>query len=305
MPWLALKLPSSLVPCLPRRSTREPFGCKHSRLAGRPVHAGTSTAIAKLSGYQGPLFPLTLANGSTFQEGFVRGTERQPRFGPDNLLVRPTIVETMSWPKTETDERSGEGAMSDAREERFCALYESTRPRIIAYALRRTSSREDAADVVAETFEIAWRRVDDVPAGQAGLLWLYVTARYVVANHGRRARRRDETMTRLAEELRGVPLRTEASHEESLVMQSSLASLSPDERELLMLAGWEGLSAAEIGRVLGCSPVAARIRLHRARVRLKSTMTDLVPLEKRAATYGHEQGNGVERNDTPEEVLEP
>jgi RNA polymerase sigma-70 factor, ECF subfamily len=194
--------------------------------------------------------------------------------------------------------------MSDAREDRFCALYESTRPRIIAYALRRTSSREDAADVVAETFEIAWRRLDDVPAGHAGLLWLYVTARYVVANHGRRARRRDATISRLAEELRGVPLRSEAPDEESLVMQSSLASLSPDERELLMLAGWEGLSAAEIGLVLGCSPVAARIRLHRARVRLKSAMADLGPLEKHAETYGHEQMKGAVNGNIPEEVHE-
>ena len=60
----------------------------------------------------------------------------------------------------------------------------------------------------------------------------------------------DETrhMTRLAEELRGVSLRTEGPDEESLVMQSCLESLSPDEREILMLAGWEGLNAAEIGR---------------------------------------------------------
>lgn len=195
--------------------------------------------------------------------------------------------------------------MSDAREDRFRVLYESTRLRIIAYALRRTSSREDAADVVAETFEIAWRRLDDVPAGHAGLLWLYVTARYVVANHGRRARRRDATVTRLAEELRGVPLRTEGPDEESLVMRSSLSSLSPDERELLMLAGWEGLSAAEIGRVLGCSPVAARIRLHRARIRLRSSMEDLGPPEKHVASYGHEQGTGAKSSSIPEEVLEP
>jgi len=53
-------------------------------------------------------------------------------------------------------------------EDRFCALYEWTRPRIIAYALRRTSSREDAADIVAETYEVAWRRLEDVPAGSAG-----------------------------------------------------------------------------------------------------------------------------------------
>ena len=155
--------------------------------------------------------------------------------------------------------------MSEAREDRFCGLYEWTLPQILAYALRRTASRDDAADILAETYEIAWRRLDDVPTGQAGLLWLYVTARYVLANHGRRVRRRDEVTVRLAQELRGVELREEAPDAESVVMQLCLKALTPDERELLMLAGWEGLSAAQLGRVLGCSPTAARIRLHRAR----------------------------------------
>jgi RNA polymerase sigma-70 factor (ECF subfamily) len=194
--------------------------------------------------------------------------------------------------------------MSEAREDRFCALYEWTRPQILAYVLRRTASRDDAADVVAETFEIAWRRLDDVPSGQAGLLWLYVTARYVLANHGRRVRRRDEVTVRLAEELRGVELRREATDAESLVMQLSLNALTSDERELLMLAGWEGLSAAQMGQVLGCSPSAARIRLHRARARLKSEMADFAVAEKRPGTIEHIQDRGTATSPAPEEVLD-
>lgn len=194
--------------------------------------------------------------------------------------------------------------MPDAREDRFAALYEQTRPRIIAYVLRRTSSPEDAADIVAEVYEITWRRLEDVPEHHAGLLWLYVTARYVLANQGRRTRRQGETTTRLADELRRAPLRIEATDEESLVLRSCLVSLSPDERELLMLAGWEGLSASEIGRVLECSPTAARIRLHRARARLKSAITETVSLEKHAGVSGHEQVKGMESRVTPQEVFE-
>jgi RNA polymerase sigma-70 factor, ECF subfamily len=177
--------------------------------------------------------------------------------------------------------------MSEAREDRFRVLYERTRPGIIAYVLRRSASHEDAADVVAETFEIAWRRLDDIPAGEASLLWLYVTARYVLANQGRRNRRRDDTTVRLANELRGTAARAEATDEESLSIRSCLSSLQPDERELLMLAGWEGLSAADIGRVLGCSPTAARIRLHRARARLKVEMAESTTPEKRSGTTRH------------------
>jgi RNA polymerase sigma factor (sigma-70 family) len=194
--------------------------------------------------------------------------------------------------------------MFEAREEQFCALYEWTRPRIIAYVLRRTSSPEDAADVVAETYEIAWRRLSEVPAGRAGLLWLYVTARNVAANHGRRLRRRGELAARLADELRRVPPFSEALDEEHLVMQSHLNSLSSDERELLMLAGWEGLSAAELGRVLGCSPTAARIRLHRARTRLKVTMAEGAATGEQPGVIGHEQDGSTSVDATPEEVLE-
>ena len=104
--------------------------------------------------------------------------------------------------------------MSEADEQRFCGLYESTRPQIIAYALRRTVSREDAADVVADTFEIAWRKLDDVPASPDDLLWLYVTARHVLANNGRRRRRRSELTSRLADGLRAVDLADDPMDEE-------------------------------------------------------------------------------------------
>jgi RNA polymerase sigma-70 factor (ECF subfamily) len=194
--------------------------------------------------------------------------------------------------------------MPNAREDRFSALYEQTRPPIIAYVLRRTSSPEDAADIVAEVYEITWRRLEDVPEHHAGLLWLYVTARYVLANQGRRARRQGETTARLADELRRAPLRIEATDEESLVLRSCLTSLSHDERELLMLAGWEGLSASEIGRVLGCSPTAARIRLHRARARLKLAITGTSSFEKHAGASGHKQVKGIASTVTPQEVFE-
>jgi RNA polymerase sigma factor (sigma-70 family) len=193
--------------------------------------------------------------------------------------------------------------MSD-REDQFRTLYEQTRPRIVAYALRRTSSNEDAADIVAETFEIAWRRLDEVPSGQAGLLWLYVTARYVLANHGRRIRRRDDITARLADKLRGIPLRVEAIDEESIVMRSCLSALPADDREVLMLAGWEGMSATEVGRVLGCSSAAARIRLHRARARLKVEMGELGGPEKHTRGTGHTHEGDTDEGCTPEEVLE-
>jgi RNA polymerase sigma-70 factor, ECF subfamily len=194
--------------------------------------------------------------------------------------------------------------MSEVRDDRFLSLYESARPLIIAYALRRSASREDAADAVVETFEIAWRRLDDIPAGHDGTLWLYVTARYVIANQGRRIRRRQEVTTRLSEELHGIELHEAAPDEENILMQHSFRALSPDDRELLMLAGWEGLNAADMGRVLGCSSTAARIRLHRARARLNAETAGTRRREKRSVTARHEQHGGYFTGGNPEEVFE-
>lgn len=154
------------------------------------------------------------------------------------------------------------------REQGFRALYETSRARLVAYALRRVSP-EDAADVVAETFAIAWRRLEDVPTGEAGPIWLFATARNVMANHQRKRARSTDLVARIAGDLRGsFALSTPPHDEDSLMATAALNELSESDREVLMLVAWEGLSSAELAIVLGCSPNAARIRLHWARVRL-------------------------------------
>jgi len=47
--------------------------------------------------------------------------------------------------------------------ERFRALYDTAYPRVMAYALRRARTREDALDVVAETMLTLWRRLEGIP----------------------------------------------------------------------------------------------------------------------------------------------
>jgi RNA polymerase sigma-70 factor (ECF subfamily) len=71
------------------------------------------------------------------------------------------------------------------REARFRRLCEAHTAAVLAYALRRVP-REDAADVVAETFLVAWRRVDEVDERSA-LPWLYGVARRVVLSQQRAA----------------------------------------------------------------------------------------------------------------------
>jgi RNA polymerase sigma factor (sigma-70 family) len=151
------------------------------------------------------------------------------------------------------------------RRARFRAVYDAHYHLVLGYVLRRTATREDAEDVVAETFLAAWRRLEDVPPGPGGRLWLYGIARNTLANYRRGERRRGRLAGRLHAES-GPSLAVDAD-DEVVRVAAAFARLREDDRELLALAAWEGLDPGEIAAVLACSRNAARIRLHRARRR--------------------------------------
>ena len=158
-------------------------------------------------------------------------------------------------------------------EQRFRRLYEANYRAILGYALRRVEDPEDAADIVAETFLVAWRRGDAVPAGDEALLWLYGVARRALANQRRSALRRGRLGERLRQELATAPPAAAGREDESSgAVRAALAELRPADRELLLLAAWEGLDSRQLAVVLGCSPNAAKVRLHRARKRFAAAL---------------------------------
>ena len=164
--------------------------------------------------------------------------------------------------------------MADApdREIRFRRLCEAHTAEVLAYALRRVP-REDAADVVAETFLVAWRRLDEIDPGRSGLPWLYAVARRVLLSQQRATRRQLAIAERVAAAERPGPHALTTPSPGSQRLLEALAELPEQEREVLMLAAWEGLSSPEAAEVLGCTATAYRIRLHRARRRLREHLT--------------------------------
>ncbi|HLI14428.1 MAG TPA: RNA polymerase sigma factor [Acidimicrobiales bacterium] len=159
---------------------------------------------------------------------------------------------------------------------RFRAAFERHYDAVLAYALRRCPTREDAEEIVASTFTTAWRRIDKLAPEPFTLTWLYRVAWRTLANQRRSASRRDHLLGRLGR------LRTssaahdldEAGDQEALVL-AALARLKPREQEVLRLVAWEELSYAEAAEVLRCSPNAFAIRLHRARLALKHELAAL------------------------------
>jgi RNA polymerase sigma-70 factor (ECF subfamily) len=125
-----------------------------------------------------------------------------------------------------------------------------------------------AEDVTAETFLVAWRRLDRLP--DEALPWLYAVARKTLANR----RRRD---LRERRPLPGPLPSFDAELPSDPVLARAFASLGERDRELLALVAWEGLTLAEAARVIDCSIVSCRVRLHRARQRLARRLVELEP----------------------------
>ncbi len=152
---------------------------------------------------------------------------------------------------------------------RFDALFTAHQRHVLAYAMRRTRTPADAEDVAAETFAIAWRKLDAIPAGEP-LPWLYAVARRVLANHRRGLGRRERLAALLRVDDVATPM--PAGEDRDRPAFAALGSLSPTDQEILRLVAWEELGNQAIAAVLGITPNAVAIRLHRARARFAQAL---------------------------------
>ena len=130
---------------------------------------------------------------------------------------------------------------------RFDALFTAHQRAVLAYAMRRTSNLADAEDVTAETFTIAWRKLEAIPADP--LPWLYAVARRVLANHRRGVGRRERLAAVFKTQDMPTPMRVGEDLDGPAFQ--ALASLSAADQEVLRLVAWEGLKNPQIAEVLG------------------------------------------------------
>ena len=155
--------------------------------------------------------------------------------------------------------------VKDTREQ-FEEMYRRCEEAVLAYALRRAPG-EVARDAAAEAFVAAWRRFHELPADP--LPWLIGATRKALANQ----RRASARQSRVAERLAQQPDPTvDADAVDDLTVRRAFRRLTTSDRETLTLIAWDGLTPSQAARSLGCSPVAFRVRLHRARRRLERAL---------------------------------
>jgi RNA polymerase sigma-70 factor (ECF subfamily) len=156
-------------------------------------------------------------------------------------------------------------------ERRLRSLAESHTPAIATYLRHRIYPLPiaDLDDLIEEVLIVAWKRLDDCPAGSERA-WMIGVARNVLKNAHRSIRRR----SRLASSLPSVEPSPSA---EMWVLASeevrgAMEQLEDLDRETLMLHHWDGLTAREISVALGIGVKAAESRLSRAQARLRSAL---------------------------------
>lgn len=153
----------------------------------------------------------------------------------------------------------------------FAQLYERHLGSIRSYCRRRVSS-DRVDDTVAEVFLTAWRRIDDVPAGDEALLWLYRVAYRVIGHEWRGAARRRRLTDRMQLVARQAPPlgidEVSIQADECRLVLEAASRLGGSDAEVLRMVAWEQLSISDVAAVLGIAPNAVKQRLHRARQNL-------------------------------------
>ena len=155
-------------------------------------------------------------------------------------------------------------ALNDEKIER---LYEVYGRAVADYCARRVEP-ERVDDAVADVFAVAWRKVSEVPDGDAALPWLYAVAYRVIFHHWRHAGRQrrlrvkaESVLPDLPEDVSDVVV-TREDHE---LVRKAASRLRPIDQEILRLLLWEEISHDEAAFVLGLSKNAVKQRALRAR----------------------------------------
>lgn len=158
--------------------------------------------------------------------------------------------------------------------------------------LRRRADPDMADDVLSDVLLVLWRRADEVEGlpPDVRLPWCYGVARGCLANARRSAERRQRLWLRVVEspEARTAPGIGVEDVDPDGVLAAALVELPGGDQELLRLWAWEQLEPREIAVVLGITPNAASIRLHRATGRLRNRLEkDRAAGGKSAGRAGH------------------
>lgn len=159
----------------------------------------------------------------------------------------------------------------------FGRIVEAHQRRIFAYLGRMGIDRATAEDIAQDTFLRVWRNAGQFNPKRGNLTtWILTIARNLASTRLSRPERRDEGLGPEAadEVVSDLPLPDAEllAAQRRMRLHRALGRLLPADRALLAASYFDDLDVADIARIEGCSAGAAKVRLHRARVRLRQIL---------------------------------
>jgi RNA polymerase sigma-70 factor (ECF subfamily) len=168
----------------------------------------------------------------------------------------------------------------------FAQLVEQNQGQVYNLALRMLNDAQEAEDVLQETFLNAYKALPDFEGRSSLSTWLYRIASNASLMRLRKKRPDtvsvDEPLTldagdsvpRQLVDWSNLPEDELLSNESRHVMDKEVSNLPETLRIVFVLRDLEGLSTAETGEVLGLSEGAVKTRLHRARLKLRESLSN-------------------------------
>lgn len=153
----------------------------------------------------------------------------------------------------------------------FVPIYEAYVSRIYAYCRHRVGSAQDAEDLTSQVFARAMARCRTYRGGSVGA-WLFRIAYHLTVDYFRTHQLTilsDDALDVINDPSHRTPLEEVVYKERLQLVQGWLAELSDEKRNLLLLRITGELSASEIGEIVGKSPTAVRVEIHRIIQKLK------------------------------------
>jgi RNA polymerase sigma-70 factor (ECF subfamily) len=200
--------------------------------------------------------------------------------------------------ESQTSQTSDDELISAARggdREALGRLLERHQARVYRFGMRMCRGEEDAKDVLQETLLAAARTLPDFRGASSLSTWLYTIARSFCIKQRRHSKFAPEVLEsldvgepaksalQLPDPSRGPDEALDGRRIET-ALESAIAALDPKYREVLVLRDVEGLSAAEVGVVLGLSVEAVKSRLHRARIAVRERVAPALASEPTASS---------------------
>jgi RNA polymerase sigma factor (sigma-70 family) len=163
-------------------------------------------------------------------------------------------------------------------------------PALLAYFARRLDQSHDAADLLAETLLVLWRRASSLPTDDAEVRpWMFGIGRNVLMHHRRRATRQRAISDKLRNILSATPRPGFADATEHDALHRAIATLDPIDQDIIGLVHWDGFSLVEVSRIVGMKEGTVRSRHHRARKALRTHIEeDLAHQSPGSRPPGHE-----------------